>query len=337
MIKTLRITSIVAAILAGIFLVSSVVFGVRSDEQVEEFLNSAGVVEKFNQSEGNKVRRSENQVSPLVQQAQAFALYLNPPEPKKAVTQRKGPRIPLPPTPPPPPQFKVIGTCVHASNPEQSLVFIDEPGKGMHWVRQSSVVSHLVIEQIKDGLIVVKDNERTFELAAEQRPTKNVLLVGPSSGPIGSKSTLPVPAKARADVIKNLLEGPSSGAVGSKPPLPVPAKARAGAPGSGPPQGIDERRAAFMKIFANEIKAKQAGAKSDKTDTGQLDERKAALKEMEKHISGLQSTRVSPEEANRLDRLGKELKNLREALDKAKSRRTNKEGGSRRPNRPPSK
>jgi len=86
MIKTLRITSFVAVILAVVFFVFPVIFGVRGDEQVEQFLSSPGVIEKFSKAKGDKDRRSESQISPLVKEAQAFALYLNPP-PKKTASR----------------------------------------------------------------------------------------------------------------------------------------------------------------------------------------------------------------------------------------------------------
>ena len=91
MIKTLRIASVVAAILAVIFLVLAVVFGVRSDERVEGFLNSPSVIEQFNTAIGNQAKTSESRSSPLVQQATAFALYLNPkPEEPSAVRDMGG-------------------------------------------------------------------------------------------------------------------------------------------------------------------------------------------------------------------------------------------------------
>jgi hypothetical protein len=39
MVKTLRITGVLAVILAGVFFVFPVFFGVRGDKQVEDFLN----------------------------------------------------------------------------------------------------------------------------------------------------------------------------------------------------------------------------------------------------------------------------------------------------------
>jgi len=73
MIKTLRITSIIAAILAGILFVFPVVFGVRGDEQVEQVLSSAGVIENFNKLTGHKVEDGDDRSSPLVRPESAQA------------------------------------------------------------------------------------------------------------------------------------------------------------------------------------------------------------------------------------------------------------------------
>ncbi len=150
MIKTLRITSIIAVALAVVFFVFPAVFGVRSDEQLEQFLNSAGVIEKFSKAKGKESTKSESQISPLVKQAEAFALYLNPPKPKKAPPTRRTDRPSIIPRPPAPvsPKFKLIGTSHYASHPELSLALIDEVGKGLRWVRQSSKLGHLIIEQV---------------------------------------------------------------------------------------------------------------------------------------------------------------------------------------------
>jgi len=169
MIKTLRITTVVAVILMGIFFVFSVVFGIRDDERIKRFPDSPGVIEKFENSADNKARISENQVSPLVQQAETFALYLKP----KSETKKDRPvlrptsvALGLDVTP----KIKVFGTSYCVNNPEMSLALIDEPGKGWHWVRQSSKVGHLQIEQIKNGLVVVKSSNETFEIAIEPSP-----------------------------------------------------------------------------------------------------------------------------------------------------------------------
>ena len=54
MIKTLRITSIIAVVLAGGLLVFPAIFGLRSDKEIEEFLSLPSVVEKFRQARGDE-------------------------------------------------------------------------------------------------------------------------------------------------------------------------------------------------------------------------------------------------------------------------------------------
>ncbi len=310
MIKTLRITSIIAAALAVVFLVFPAIFGVRSDEQTEQFLNSAGMIEKFNKAKGKSSAKDESQISPLVKQAEAFALYLNPPKPKKAPPTRRTDRPSIIPRPPAPvsPKFKLIGTSHYASHPELSLALIDEVGKGLRWVRQSSKLGHLIIEQVKDGLVVVRDGKRTFELVAE-RPEK-----------------------------RSLLKEPLSRATGSKPILSASDKAGGRITGSRAPQRNVEETAALQKeqaklaekIFA-ELEAMQADAESDKTYSEHAEENTAKTKK------DLESTRISTEEAKRLNHLGKKLKDVQQDPNQVKDDRTETDANLSEANSPEGK
>ncbi len=302
MIKTLRIASIVAAVLAVIvviFFVFHVVFG--SDERIKELLSSPGVIEKFNEETvDNKSRGDASQESPLVKQAGAFALYLNPPKPKtpKTATGRttgitRGPAAT--------PKFKVIGTSYYKGHPELSIALIDEPGKGLHWVRQSSKVGHLLIEQIKDGLIVVKDNKGTFEIMAEQEPETS-LLEGASAVPPG-----------RANISRR-----TPGAAGSKAALPASGRTDAGITGAKskvPPPRRTAEENAKMKELVEKLREIQRSFKSDKTDSGSSAKEKAAM--MENLISQFRSSRLSAEEAKKLSTLGKDLKKVWEEPDRS--------------------
>ena len=292
MIKTLRITSVVAAVLAVIFViffVFPVVFG--SDDYIEELLNSPGVIEKFNKAVGNKAAGDASQTSPLVEQAGAFALYLDPPKPKMpktatgGTTTARGPAVT--------PKFKVLGTSYYKGRPELSIALIDEPGKGLHWVRQSSKVGHLLIEQIKDGLIVVKDNKGTFEIMAEQEPETS-LLEGASAVPPG-----------RADISRR-----TPGAAGAA----LPASGRTDAGITRPTGRVPHPRRtaaedAKMKELVENLRQIQRSFKSDKTGSGPSAKEKAAM--MENLISQFRSSRLSAEEAKKLSTLGKDL-NVRE-------------------------
>ena len=203
MVKTLRITSVVAVMIAIAIFVLPIKYGVRTDANIESFLSTPGVVEKFKTSSGNRKQIPTNQVHPLVQQAQAFALILNPPKPPappRPVRPSQGRITVLDKNAKNSPMFKVKATIFYADYPELSQALIDEPGKGSHWVRQSSTVNHLFIAQVKNGVIVVKNGDESFELKAEERKLSfpAPLPVGrsiPKSNPaIRPIRTLPPPA-----------------------------------------------------------------------------------------------------------------------------------------------
>jgi hypothetical protein len=169
MIRTLRITSIIAAILATVLLVLPAVYGVRSDPKIEELLKAPDALDSFAASKGQGPAKDEGQVSPLVKQAVDFARYLNPPPPPPSL-------LPPPivaaasepaPTAPVSVKFDLVGTSYYASHPELSLALIDEPGKGLHWVRQGESISHLTIEKVSGGSITVRDGQRTSEMTVK--------------------------------------------------------------------------------------------------------------------------------------------------------------------------
>lgn len=287
MIKTLRITGILAVILAGIFFAFPVFFGVRSDEKVEEFLNSPGILEKFNQERDSQKTTDKSQTSPLVRQAEAFAQIINPPQPVQRTIPSMGAQPTILPRPPKvSAKFTLVGTCYYLANPENSLAFINEPGKGLHWIRQADEVGHLIIEQIKDGLVLVRDGQRTFEINVEPKPPQRSLLEG---------SSISTDIEVRPDlqpIIGLVPDGTSTSFF---------------SPAKNPPQITDEESGA-LEDLVNKLKDLQRNIKSQKTDSGPTPEDKDAL--MEKIISDFRAARVSAEEARKLDDLGKVLKNI---------------------------
>ena len=92
MIKTLRITSIIAAIVAAGLLVLPAVYGVRSNPKIEELLKSPGVVEKFTSAKGQQASKDQSQNSPLVKAAVELTQIINPPPPPKPVHQSAEPK-----------------------------------------------------------------------------------------------------------------------------------------------------------------------------------------------------------------------------------------------------
>ena len=69
-------------------------FGLRPDPRMVRFLNSPGVVESFKKrASANNADGTVGAKSPLVVQAEAFALYLNPPEPPRRTPPPPRPRV----------------------------------------------------------------------------------------------------------------------------------------------------------------------------------------------------------------------------------------------------
>ncbi|MHC4109700.1 MAG: hypothetical protein ACYSUY_01410 [Planctomycetota bacterium] len=329
MIKTLRITTIIAAILAIGFLAFPVVYGYRGDEQIEQFLKSPGAIEKFNKAKGAKSRKTGNQISPLVQQATMFGLYINPPPRKAAprpktttVARKQAPVIPEPPRQSA--KFKLIGTSYYASRPELSLAYINEPGKGLYWVRQGAKVGHLLIEQVQDGSVVVKDRETTVTLVAVRAPKKSLI-----KGETTSKSTPPLPG-ASTSITSSLPVQVSAGksaksALGKAAAVP-PKAVPHGASRRRPPQMSAAEGNAALADFINRLKATPPG--EGKTDSKYSTGEKATLKEA---IATFETTRITTKEANRLVRLGKQLKSDPNRAGNSKIQRS----GGPQPPRPP--
>jgi hypothetical protein len=319
MIKTLRITSVVAAILAGVFFVFPVVYGVRSDERIDGFLKQPSVREKFEDVADNKAKAVESRVSPLVEQAEAFALYLNPLKTTVEKTSMGAKATSISSKLAVTPKFPVYATIFYPENPDLSQALIDEPGRGRHWVRQSSKVGHLFIEQVKDGLVVVKGGQETFELEIEKVPETRSL--------------------TRTSPISSLRRGQSP----SMPASPVSGRTATGYRRTNMPRKIqsdddDEK----MDQFVDRLKDLKRNSASDKTNSGLSDEERAARDEeraarIEELISKFKSTRVSAEESKKLGNMGEELKDIQDDKDSSPSEadEDNEEASPSEPNTPP--
>ena len=288
MIKTLRITSVIAAILAGVFFVFPVIYGVRSDERVDEYLELPSVREKFENAVDSKAKTSESRESPLVMQAEAFALYLNPVKPAVPKTPRKGIKTPgIASKVNVTPKFPVYATIVCPENPNLSQALIDEPGTGRHWVRQSSMVGHLFIEQVEDGLVVVKSGQETYKIEIE-KPSETEALnkTAPTSSlrrsPGSSRSTPPASGRAYTNI-----RGPRN--IPRKPQL----------------NNVDEQK---ITQFVDTLENLKESTASDDADSELSRAEKTAR--IEQLITKFKSSRVSAEEAKKLGNMGEKLKGV---------------------------
>jgi len=203
------------------------VYGVRSDPKIEEFIKSPGAVDKFTASKGQGPA-PKNTESPLVKVAVGYSTILNPPPPPPPKAPPVGaPQGPAaPPTPPAPVavKFDLVATSYYASQPEKSFVLINEPGKGLHWVKQGSAVGHLTIETVKDGAIVVRDGQRTSEMTVKvEESWRNLLKNPPPPTKPGEVSTIPAKSAAVTPTTENPVP-PSPGTAAKPGAAPVPTR-----------------------------------------------------------------------------------------------------------------
>lgn len=327
MIKTLRITSVAFVVLSAVFLVLSAVYGAESDQEVEKLLESPGALQKFNKAKGAKPGGSET--PPLVTEAELFALYLNPPA---EAPERKLPseRSRLGPRPPEPKKdfsvkFDLIGVSYYSAHPDRSLALIDEPGKGLVWVTQGSEIGHSVIEQIKQGVVVVRSGKTTSELTIK----KDAQVSASASSASADAEPVSQPAVSKANTARqNRRTSRSSvarkGSAGTKPsntarpgvepsvkkpPSTKPAR------GKRPPYNAEQSEAMMKKVIDDlAMMQQQVSTKADRK--GKPRPHPAAdddggVERMKKLLSQLEAMRVTETEATELGDLGRKLDDAR--------------------------
>jgi hypothetical protein len=185
------------------------------------------------------------------------------------------------------PKFKVVGISYCEKRPELSMALIDEPGKGIHWVKQSTSVGHLLVEQVLNDLVIVKSSTKTFKLVPEREKPESKTKsksTGKSSvtkKPAGSSASRVQPSNSKT---RNLVKR-------------VPTK-------SSPPKQEAAKEKELQKLYKD---LKDLKNKSDITDSELTEEERT--QQIEKIISSFKASYVSDEEAKKLDDLAEQLKN----------------------------
>ena len=175
MVRLLYILSVCAILAAcGVF---GLLLSGRSqqDARVEEFLSGPSAVERFRAQDGGSGARSA-EVPPLVVQAKAIALLLNPPKrpegPSSAgVAARSSLAAPAVRPAAPSVRFKLCGTSYYPNEPQRSMALISDVGAAEgseRWVREGTRLGHFVIHEIRKGMIVYRDGEQLREMAVER-------------------------------------------------------------------------------------------------------------------------------------------------------------------------
>ena len=324
MIKTLRIAGVLTAVMAVVLLALPVVFGSGNGKDSNKLIDTETIIEKFKKIRESQTRKNEEQISPLVKEANDFALYLNPPAPKITTMISQDPVFP------PPPQivqFKLISTCVHQTSPELSLALVDQPGEGLHWVRPSDKIGHFVVKEVQSGLLIVNDGQKNVEVKIETVPTFESLVSSnstPNSSlqiPVGSgllgrtaSGIAPLPATrtgARNSGATSVPPMPASG-VRTKPgfngPMTMPTmpstRSSAGSSQNTTQVNSAEEEAAAQELMS-QLDAALVGAGIGENATEE--DMKKADEIVGKYFNEIDNMQISGQEAQKISDLGKQL------------------------------
>jgi hypothetical protein len=164
MLKLLYILGIVSLITAGIFCFYSCNKWMTPSGNQESF-QECSIIEQIKGTSIYIKQTSNQKVHPLIQEAQLFAVYLNPPEPPQPkeifVSEPKPKPVVIAQKPVDiTPQFNLIATSYNELRPQESLALVSEPGKGSHWIKSGESFGHFVLESIEHKAIVFSNGNQ---------------------------------------------------------------------------------------------------------------------------------------------------------------------------------
>jgi hypothetical protein len=301
MIRTLRITSIVAGLLAvGLLAVFSVV-GVRADPELEKLLKSPSVVEQYLRNKDKPLSASMVSSSRLDELARGFARMINPPpssQPADAAGGKTGPQNPRSAMPRVSGKFKLLATSFSAGDPTLSRAYIELPtvDQKRSWVRigQSIEREGWTIQSIKDGAIVYGDGQQNQEIAVEERPARISLLdTGEPRAPRVSTASTATAAKGTDVAPVQPPAGASPGAVARARMARRPTAGAAANPISRPVNA--EQNVRDLEKLANELRNLRTDANDNALPP---DKEKLKQQAMEALVARLQATKAAQAEAN---------------------------------------
>jgi len=309
MVQLLRIIAVGVVVIAGVVLASvrwpipHLRLGVWSDHTTEIFLNAPSAVERFNDRKGDETPDTQDKDPPLVREAKALAEILNPRMAPAAAQTGSQPKLPPGRTigPAIPAKFKVIGISYLPSDPKNSFAYIQVlPGDTFMWVRQGSEVGHQTVKEIKSSSIVCSDGPRTNEMPVELPVDTASILESGGASPAVAAPGLPSPIPATGASLRSELVNRAIAAIRPSTPSHLSPQEEEGV--------VD---------LARRIKELQNGARAGGDDSNTVVPDANVISQM---IADFKASRVSPEEANKLDDLGKQLNGTKESPGAVKRR-----------------
>ncbi len=172
MITTLKITTVLAAVICVCMVGFVGAFGLKGDPAARKLIDEPSFVDQLKEVI-TVARADSDEMSPLVREAQLFARRINPPRPKPPVVKKNPTKTvsksdPIKTVQPRTPRrssakFEVIATCTYEDDPDKSMALLKLPAKGPKWVRVNEQVEHLVVAEVTDGSVVMSDNGRLLQ------------------------------------------------------------------------------------------------------------------------------------------------------------------------------
>ncbi|MBN1508699.1 MAG: hypothetical protein JW955_17760 [Sedimentisphaerales bacterium] len=279
MVRLLQIIGVAAFVFTGLVLASikwpmaRLHLGVTQDREVASFLEGPRAVSRFNDLKDSQAEDNEgDKTPPLVREAQTLEGIINPrvsppTEAAPAVAETRITPTFVKPLTPSTAKFDLVGICYSPASPESSFAYIRLPDNSYQWIQLGSEVGHLTVKQIKNGSIICFDGQNLNEMSVE-------------------------PAVDTASILE----------VGG-----VPVASDQGAAGSPSASGrLTGQDESSLSELVHRLKQElQKESRSDQADADAAGGDKAA--EVGKLISEYKSSRVSPEEAQKLENLGEQL------------------------------
>jgi len=205
-----------ALAICGVILI--IVFGLMGDGGIKTYLEKPGITGQFENKDAEQGTKDPE--SPLVTQAQAFALRIDPPPPpsppveqtprepreevKDVQREKVEPRVPTPPKPPMSTKFDLLATVLCKSNPSRSMVLLKLGSGAEEWYWQGEQVGHHVIDEVRDGSAVFsQDGRNSQELFVPAKPQTQSLLkadAAVSPRPSGGPGGIDIPSDAVSTV-----------------------------------------------------------------------------------------------------------------------------------------
>jgi len=299
MVRLLQIAGVGALVVAGVVLASLnpwrplgfLRLGISQDPEAVKFMNAQGAVTQFNTRKDSQVPDDQDKIPPLERQARTLESIINPrippPTQTSVATTNRGPTTPVL-KPPVSANFTLIGISYLPSDPESSFAYIRLPDNTFQWVRQGNEVGHLTIKQVKNDSIICFDGQKMSEMKVEATVDTASLLEGGSA-----------PSDPTATMLKGTVSQPVS-----QPGVRAPLSDRITAGSSPALANLTAEEEASLRELANRVKELKA-SKSNQADSN------ATAAEIDRLISEAKSSRISPEEAQKLDKLGEQAEEKR--------------------------